>query len=135
MVLTVVALTSCSSPAEEDRDAIAVGEDGSAGSVQLRSMLLVASAEGEPGRLLGTLDNESDEALEVTLSDADDEVSVTVPANGQYPFDTNEAIFTTTGDAPGANTPITASVDSEETELVIPVLDGTLEQYRPYLPD
>ncbi|TKV26134.1 hypothetical protein FDK12_14330 [Arthrobacter sp. NamB2] len=135
LAVLATALVSCSAPAEEDQDAIAVGEDGSVGSVKLLSFLVVASGEGEPGRLLGTLDNESDQSLEVTISDSDEEVVVTVPANDQYPLDTNEAIFSTTGDAPGANTTITAATSEDETELVIPVRDGTLEQYRPYLPE
>ncbi|MHA7144952.1 hypothetical protein ACX80U_09575 [Arthrobacter sp. TmT3-37] len=116
-------------------DAIAVGEDGSVGQVKLLSVLLVSEDEGEPARLLGTLDNETDEPLEVTLSDEDDSVTVTVAANDQYPFDTNEAVFDTAGDAPGANTTITVEADGETTELTIPVLDGTLERYQPYLPE
>lgn len=127
--------TGCSGPAEEDRDAIAVGEDGSVGSVKLLSVLLVSAEEGGPARLLGTLENETNQPLEVAFSDDDDNVVVTVAADGQYPFDTNEAIFETAGDAPGANTTITVEADGETTELVVPVVDGTLEQYRPYLPE
>lgn len=134
-LILVMGLTGCSSPAEEDMDAIAVGEDGSVGSVKLLSVLVVSENEGEPARLLGTLDNEGDETLEVTLSDEDDSVTVTVAANDQYPFDTNEAVFDTAGDAPGANTTITVEADGETTELTIPVLDGTLERYQPYLPE
>jgi hypothetical protein len=134
LMIAMTALSSCSAPVEDDRDAIAVGEDGSVGSVKLRSFLLVASGESEPGRLLGTLDNESDQQLDVTISDSDDEVVVTVPANGEYPLDTNEVIFSTVGDAPGANTIITATVGGDTSDLTIPVLDGTLERYRPYLP-
>lgn len=127
--------TGCSGPAEEDRDAIAVGEDGSVGSVELLSVLLVSTDEGDRARLLGTLDNKTDEPLEVTISDDDDRVVVTVPANEQYPFDSNETIFETAGDAPGANTTVTVEADGETMELVVPVVDGTLEQYQPYLPE
>ena len=119
-------LTGCYSAAEEDWDAIAVGEDGVVGSIELRSFLLVATEEGQPGRLLGTLNNESAEPVEVTISDDDDDVSITVPAEGQFPFDTNEVIFDTVGDAPGALTPITATTGEGTEELSIPVVDGTL---------
>ncbi len=135
VLLLVLVGAGCSSPAEEDRDAIAVGEDGKVGSVELLSVLLVSAGEGEPARLLGTLMNETDQPLEITLSDKDDNVIVTVAGNGQYPFDTNEAIFETAGDAPGANTTITVEADGETTDLVVPVVDGTLERYRPYLPE
>lgn len=134
-LVMALGLAGCSEPAEEELDAIAVGENGSVGSVKLLSVLLVSENEGEPGRLLGTLDNETDEPLEVTLSDEDDSVTVTVGADDQYPFNSNEALFSTAGDAPGANTTITVEADGETTELTIPVLDGTLERYRPYLPE
>lgn len=132
-VIAALAMTGCSAP-EETRDAIATGEDGQVGVVELRSMLVVSAAEGEPGRLLGTLDNESSAAVEVMISDADDQVAVTVPANGQYPLDTNEEILGTVEEPPGALTEITLTTPSESTTLDVPVLDGTLDQYEPYLP-
>ncbi|WP_434995211.1 hypothetical protein [Arthrobacter sp. Ld5] len=134
-ILSVLGLTGCSSSAEEDWDAIASGEDGVVGSVELRSVLLVASEEGQPGRLLGTFNNESGETIDVTISDDDEEATITVPAEGQFPLDTNEVIFDTVGDAPGALTTVTAATADETTDLQIPVMDGTLERYEPYLPD
>ncbi|WP_146067463.1 DUF1573 domain-containing protein [Arthrobacter sp. SX1312] len=133
-VIAVLAVTGCSTP-EETRDAIATGEDGQVGVVKLRSMLVVSAEEGMPGRLLGTLDNESSAAIEVTVSDADDQVEVTVPANGQYPLDTNEEILSTVEEPPGALTEITLTTPSDSVTLDVPVLDGTLDQYEPYLPD
>jgi hypothetical protein len=133
-LLTALTVTGCSAP-EETRDAIANGEDGQVGVVKLRSMLLVSADEGEPGRLLGTLENESSAPVEVMISDPDDQVVVTVPADGQYPLDTNKEIFATVEEPPGALTEITLSTPSESTTLDVPVLDGTLDQYKPYLPD
>lgn len=134
-VLGSLSLTGCYEAAEEDWDAIAVGEDSVVGSIELRSFLLVASEEGQPGRLLGTLNNESDQPVEVVISDDDDETIITVPAESQFPLDTNEVIFETVGDAPGALTSITAATAEETVDLQIPVRDGTLERYEPYLPD
>lgn len=133
--LLLTALTSCSSPGDQNNGAIAVGENGSVGSVDLLSVLLVSSAEGEPARLLGTLDNESDQSVEVTISDADDEVVIAVDPGEQFSLLHNETIFETVGDAPGANTTVTAESGGETIELLVPVLDGTLEQYRPYVPE
>lgn len=134
-VAVALSLNGCWSNTEDDWDAIAVGEDGVAGSVELRSFLLVAVAEGEPGRLLGTFNNTSDVPVDITITDGDDTVTVTVPAEGQYPLDTNEVVFETVDGAPGSLTPITATTDEETTELSIPVRDGTLERYEPYLPE
>jgi hypothetical protein len=133
-LLTALTLTGCSAP-EESMNAIANGEDGQVGDIELRSMLLVSAAEGEPGRLLGTLVNPSSSDVDVTISDTDDQVTVTVPADSQYPLDTNEQIFSTVEEPPGALTEISLASSSESTALQIPVLDGTLDQYEPYLPD
>ena len=133
-LLTALTVTGCSAP-EETRDAIANGEDGQVGVVKLRSMLLVSAEEGEPGRLLGTLDNESSAPVDVVISDLNDEVTVTVPADGQYPLDTNEQIFATVEEPPGALTEISLATADESTTLNVPVLDGTLDPYKPYLPD
>ncbi|MHA7282520.1 hypothetical protein [Arthrobacter sp. TMS2-4] len=133
--MTCLAITSCSSPDTVDQDVSAVGENGAVGDIDLLSILLVASAEDEPGRLLGTLENESDESVDVTISDDDDEIIVAVPAGEEYRLEDNEHIFDSVGDAPGANTTITASTATESTELLVPVHDGALERFQPYLPD
>ncbi|PPB48733.1 hypothetical protein C4K88_13540 [Arthrobacter pityocampae] len=127
-------MTGCSAP-EETRDAIANGEDGQVGVVKLRSMLVVSAEEGEAGRLLGTLDNESSAAVEVVIGDSDDQVAVTAPANGQYPLDTSEEILSTVEEPPGALTQLTLATPSESATLDVPMLDGTLDQYEAYLPD
>ncbi len=134
-VLTLIALTSCSSPAEENLNAIATGVDGEVGEVEVRSLLVVASEEGQPARFLGTLVNPGGEAVDVVLADDDDSVTVSVPAEGQTPFDTIETVLASADGRPGSRVPITIEVMGESEELSVPVLDGTLEQYEPYLPD
>lgn len=128
------ALVSCATPDEEE-PVSAAGEKGSVGALDLLSIVLVSSAEGEPGRLLGTVENESDESVDLTISDSDDEVTITVPAGEEYRFDDNETVLGSADDAPGAVTTITAATDAETAELLVPVHDGTLEQFRPYLPE
>ena len=133
-LLAALTVTGCSAP-EETRGAIASGEDGQVGVVQLRSMLLVSADEGEPGRLLGTLVNEFSAPVEVMITDSDDQVVVTVPADGQYQLDTDEEILATVEEPPGALTEISFTTPTESTALDVPVLDGTLDPYKPYLPD
>ncbi|PNI07304.1 hypothetical protein CXX84_17145 [Arthrobacter sp. AFG7.2] len=114
--------------------AIANGVDAEVGGIEVRSLLIVSAAESEPGRLLGTLFNRSQEAVEVSLSDADDKVAVVVEGNTNHGFDTNPAILDSVGDIPGSRVTVTISAGAETEELQVPVLDGTLEAYRPYLP-
>lgn len=50
-------LTGCTPPPDEDKYAIAVGSDKDFAGLELRSIFIVASAENEPGRILGTIFN------------------------------------------------------------------------------
>ncbi|WP_146031889.1 hypothetical protein [Arthrobacter sp. AFG7.2] len=132
--LSILFLAACSGAPDEDMYAIANGVDAEVGGIEVRSLLIVSAAESEPGRLLGTLFNRSQEAVEVSLSDADDKVAVVVEGNTNHGFDTNPAILDSVGDIPGSRVTVTISAGAETEELQVPVLDGTLEAYRPYLP-
>lgn len=61
-VVTALCLHGCSEAPEEDWYATANGADTEVGKVEVRSLLIVASEVNEPGRLLGTLFNTSDES-------------------------------------------------------------------------
>lgn len=130
----VLSLAGCYENGPQGTAATAIGVDADVGPMQVRSLLIVSSGEGKPGRLLGMLFNTSDRPTEVTIADEDDGVTVTVDGGGQYGFDTNPAVLPTVSEIPGSRVPITVTVASESEELLTPVLDGTLEPYRPYLP-
>lgn len=134
-LLALVLLTGCGPSAQEDRNSTVMGDDKSLGALNLRSVLLVTSEEGEPARILGTLVNDSKTPVEVTISDSDEKIALTVPAQGDYPMDTNTTLLDTAEDAPGARTTLTALTAEGSVELLVPVVDGTLDPYQPYLPD
>jgi hypothetical protein len=130
-----VMVTGCATGGEDNWNSTAVGDDKSVGSTDLRSVLLVATDEGEPARLLGTFENDGDQPVNVTISDTDEETTLTLPAQGSLSLDTVDTRLGTAGDAPGARTTLTATTDLGEVELLVPVVDGTLDPYKPYLPD
>ncbi|MDQ0735013.1 hypothetical protein [Arthrobacter agilis] len=134
LVGTALLLTGCASGGEDHWNSTAVGDDKSIGAVELRSVLLVTDAEGEPARLLGTIENTGGQPVDVTISDADEETVLTVEAEGSVPLDTVETLLRTAGDAPGARTTLTAETTEGDVDLLVPVVDGTLDPYRPYLP-
>ncbi len=135
MAATLLVLTGCATDGEDNWNSTAVGDDKSVGEVDLRSVLLVTEDEGERARILGTFENNGDEAVEVTISDDDETTVLTVPAEGSVPLDTVETVLRTAGDAPGARTSLTASTDAGDVDLLVPVVDGTLDPYQPYLPE
>lgn len=118
----------------EDLDAVAVGVDGDVGQVDVRSLLIVSTARSEPGRLLGTLSNTAGTEAQVTIADSDEDLPLTVPPNGDITFDTQETLLESVAEPPGARVPLTVTSGSESVELLVPVVDGTLDQYRPYVP-
>ncbi len=116
-------------------EVVAAGAEAEVGPIEIAGMVLVSRDEGKPGRLLGTLFNNSDADVEVTLADEDDEVTVTVEASGDLGFDTNPHTFETVAQIPGSLVPVTVTAGEESTEVQVPVMNGSLERYRPYLPE
>lgn len=132
---SLVLMTGCATGGEDNWNSTAVGDDKSVGDLNLRSVLLVTDREDSPARILGTFENNGDTDMDVVLSDDDEDVTVTVPAQGSVGLDTLETLLRTAGDAPGARTSLTATTDAGDVELLVPVVDGTFDPYKPYLPD
>lgn len=119
----------------EELEAIALGANAEVSHVAARSIVLVAADRGEPGRLLGTLFNRGDAPVEVELSDADDSVVVEVPAGDLVALEEQEFLVQSVEQIPGSYVEIGLAVDGEEAVLQVPVRDGSLEAYAPYLPE
>lgn len=133
--LTFMGLSGCSTATpDEDWYAIANGVDADIGGVEVRSLLLVSEDANKPGRFLGTLFNTSTSPVDVVFSDSNDSVTVRVESQKELGFDTRPLLFSSVSEIPGSRVPVTVTVGSEKKELSTPVLDGTLQAYRPFLP-
>ena len=133
-LLTVPLLVGCSPLAEEDHYAVAVGSDRDFAGLELRSVFVVTAAEGKPGRLLGTIFNTTGEDVGLVIADTDEEVPVSVPAGGRVEFDSSPTLLQSTEARPGARTDLTLRVRGDTVTLDVAVVDGTLDQYAPYVP-
>lgn len=139
-VLALMGVTGCSAANEQATTRHYSASDGvhaTVGPVELRNVLLISGGSAEEARMLGAVFNNSSSAVQVTLEgDSGASAQVTVPANGMVSLedDENEALFATTGAEPGAQAPITVEVNSESAEIQAPVLNGSLPEYREYLP-
>ncbi len=127
-------LTGCTPPADEDRYAVAVGSDKDFAGLELRSVFIVASGENEPGRILGTVFNTTGENVDLVIGDRDDELPVSIPAGGKVEFQDSPVVLSSTEASPGARTDLTVTAQGDTTSFDVAVLDGTLEQYAPYVP-
>lgn len=138
-VCAVGLLAACSFlPSEQygpdDWPALANGIDAEIATVELRSFLIISTEEGAPGRFLGTIVNNSDDPTTVVLADDDEDVTIDVPGGELYHFSEHQDGFETVGENPGGRLAMIVAVGPETEEVLPIVLDGSLEQYRPYLP-
>ncbi|BCW17443.1 hypothetical protein NtRootA9_01510 [Arthrobacter sp. NtRootA9] len=102
--------------------------------MELRSVFVVTAAEGKPGRLLGTIFNTTGEDVGLVIADTDEEVSVSVPAGGRVEFDSSPTLLKSTEARPGARTDLTLRARGDTVTVDVAVVDGTLDQYAPYVP-
>ena len=107
-------------------------------SVSVASLLVVTKAEGDPGVLVARVVNSGDQAAQVGITGSGVDEQVSVPAGqtlsiGGVHTGSQEVVIDSVDQAPGYLVPMTFSVDGAEKKVDAPVLDGALEQYRPYL--
>lgn len=137
-VLSALALTGCSFMSgvqygPDERPAIANGVDAEVGTVEFRSFIVISTEEGAPGRFLGSLFNHANEPVTVTIADENEEVTVTVPADGAHHFSDVPAGLDTVSEIPGARVQLKVTVGSDTEDILPIVLDGSLEQYAQYV--
>lgn len=145
---SLVGVSACSAINEQATTKVYAASDGvnidvaaNGTTVDFRNMMIVTNGKGKPGRVLGKIVNNSDKPVTVSFSVAGTELEkkITVPAGiGK------NAVNLTSKDAeitvpsvekvPGEEIEMTVKVDGTTASKSTPVLDGTLEQYREYLP-
>lgn len=108
--------------------------------VQLRNIMVISSGEAEEGRLLGTILNQTDENATVTLAFPTETVTVDVEANSEVRLEDEDQATTLaeTGANPGMtlmDVEVSSNVTDESTTFNVPVLDGSHDEYAPYLPN
>ncbi|WP_309071195.1 hypothetical protein [Arthrobacter sp.] len=139
-VLAVLGATGCSAVNEQATTIQYAASDGiveSVGPVKLRNILIITSGEGEPGTLLGTMINDSDSPVQVTIDGENESSQITIEANDKYVFEDevdDDGTLEGVSEVPGSLVDLEFSVNSETATFGVPVLDGTLEEYREYVP-
>jgi len=107
------------------------------GDVELRNLLMVSNGGGEEGRLLGTVVNASSDDVEFSLATGGTTLTWNIEAGDKVVFEDAAAAEVTVPNVdvlPGTGLRGDASNGAETVEVNIPVVDGTLVDYREYLP-
>lgn len=136
------ALTSCSPVLTDDPYAASDGvrvvwsEDA---RVKGENIMLLASETGGDARLLGGLVNGTNEDIEVAVGFAGGaQTVIEIPANSTVLLDgsaANDVVLPNVPVAPGSFADLSLTTPSRGTVTVkVPVLDGTLAEYEPFVP-
>lgn len=106
------------------------------GDAEVRNLLLVSGERDAEGRYIGSVANSSEEPIEVSLTVNGTTTRVSVPGGEVLSLETseNEHVIPSTGTFPGGMAQGTIEVDGESQDVKIPVLDGTLPEYREFVP-
>lgn len=112
-------------------------EDGA--PIRGENVLLIAAEEGGDARVVGGLTNGTGEDVDVQVGFADGDAStITVPAGSTVLLDgsrTSDLVLPNVPGAPGSTVAMTFSTPSQgAVTLQVPVLDGTLDEYRDLVP-
>ncbi|GAA4660566.1 hypothetical protein [Arthrobacter cryoconiti] len=138
-----MAFTGCSAINPQSTTVVYSASDGvrmDMGHLELRNVLIISGEAGGPGRVLGTFYNTSTAPITLTISGAQGsqtevsiEPGVPLVLNGK----SDKAILSTVKAAPGALETIELRQSAGATEtgtLNVPVLDGTLKEYKNLVP-
>ena len=142
-ILTIVALAGCSlskNVSSLDPYSPSDGVISDIGSLKARNVLLIKS-QGSQAFLIGSFVNSSDEVISANIQTIDQDNNRTVyefevGPKGKYDFGYggNDGILLEITEAPGSMHTIFVSDGMSPIRLLVPVLDGSLEEYRPFLP-
>ena len=141
IALAVLGVSSCSAVNEQATVREYSPSDGiveNVGEVELRNLLVVSNGDGEAGRVLGTVVNASPDNVDFSLAMGGTTLTWNIESGDKVIFEdiTTEAEVTVPNVdvLPGTGLRADASNGAETVELKVPVVDGTLEDYREYLP-
>lgn len=115
------------------------GTQADVGPLQLRNMIIISGGQDQPGRVIGAVYNSSSEDVTLTINGAaGSQTRIPVKQNSYTLLNdsADEAILSTTGGAPGSLVEVSITEDgtNQNAKFKVPVLDGTISDYKEYLP-
>ena len=141
-LLTVFALAGCSLSREVaslDPYSPSDGVQVDLPELKARNVLFVSDVEGN-SVLIGSFLNTTDGTLVAQIETMDSQgkvvlTDITIPAQGKFDLGYNgtegKRLFLT--ELPGSMHPVFIRAGGDPTEILVPILDGTLEEYRPFI--
>lgn len=138
-----MAFTGCSAINQQSTAMEVTVSDGvhlDMGQMELRNVLIISEAAGDAGRVVGSFYNNADSDITLTISGAQgSQTEITVKPGVPTILGTasDQAILSTVEQPPGSIEKIElrqSGAGSETASLKVPVLDGTLAEYKNLVP-
>ncbi|WP_156135069.1 hypothetical protein [Arthrobacter sp. L77] len=139
-VLVMLGVSGCTFTTEQSTTTQYAASDGvvkDLGPVLLRNVLIVGTEDGRTGRLVGTVFNTTDQPVELSIRAGGAETSITIDGDGEFRFEDeteDDATLEGLSGRPGSLVEVDFETDGEQATFQVPVLDGTLEEYRDFVP-
>lgn len=139
VVAATVSVTGCSYVNPEATTLEYSGSDGlveKIDDVSLNNILIVAKSEQDPGRVLGTVVNDSDQDITLELKTSETNAQIEVPADSETRLEDtdNQTLLEPAGAQPGEMVEVTFTTDGGSLTKSVPVLDHTFPRYAEYIP-
>lgn len=139
-LVMMLGVSGCNLVAEQSTTNPYAPSDGivkDVGPLEMRNVLIVGRDDETSGRLIGTVLNTSDEPVDLTIRAAGAGTDITIEGQDHFRFEdeaSDDATLEGVDDIPGSLVDVTFEVEGETAVFQVPVLDGTLEEYREYVP-
>ncbi|MDO5743217.1 MAG: hypothetical protein Q4P23_02025 [Micrococcaceae bacterium] len=139
LAMLTFGVTSCSAINQQATTMHYAASDGivvNVGELDVRNLMFITKSATDEARVLGSLVNDTDREMTLKMKLSTGTATVKVPAQSVVDFekDKNKTLLPSTGVAPGAQAVTTLSVGPNSDEVKVPVIDGTLEEYRDFVP-
>ncbi|WP_146111962.1 hypothetical protein [Arthrobacter sp. MYb227] len=139
--LAVLALgvTSCGAINEQATTFQYAASDGivlNVADLEVRNLMFVTKSATDEARVLGSVVNNTASAQTLELKLATGSVTIPVAAKSVVKLEdaANKTVLSSTGVIPGEQAKTTLSVSTSSDQALVPVIDGTLKEYRQYVP-
>lgn len=133
-------VTSCGAINEQSTNTDYAASDGvhvDVADAQVRNLMFVTNSDGSKARLIGTVVNDSDSSLTLTVKAASTQpVTISVPADESVKLedDANQKVISGLNIAAGKHAETAFTASGETVDFSVPVVDGTLAEYRDFVP-
>ncbi|MFW0155889.1 hypothetical protein ACN08X_07610 [Rothia sp. P6271] len=114
------------------------GVSANVGDIAVRNIMVIAESADADGRVLGTILNNGKEDATVTINFPAGAENITVPAGKEIRLEdeSHKLIIDPAGANPGLMLlDVKVSSNGHSEPVNIPVLDGTLPEYKPFVPN